>query len=496
MRTGKKFLAVLLSLTLVFTLAGCSGKKDTTDNNAGTSTVAPTQAAAAATPTEVPATPTPVPDKFAAFDFGGKTITVGTWWDYYYTSDNTSIDDNKAVSNRETAQMQLDNVRRIEQKYNCKIVYKNMTWAGIMSSINTSIAAGTPDCDVYMADLQFGLPAVFNGLAQDLTPNIPANSDMLSASPQIMHSLDTSGLGGTYLFQDVQLPLNGLVMGYNATMIQDLGLEDPQQLYKDGKWTWDKFEELAKAGTKDTNNDGVTDVYGFGSVFTETAAGFLLSNGASLASTPTEGLDSPSAVQTFEFMNKLYNTDFCARPFQSDWNDNWYAWSQGKVMFWTGQPWIFSDAATKAVAAGAEIPFDYHVVPFPKGPSATDDTPRSIVTGNWYFIPTGEKENVSQILTIMEEYFGWHKGDPEYRDDPTWLQGCFLSQDDVDIAVKCGSTLVFDPWQSLDPYFNFGSVIIGPVINDKSQTVAQAVEAGKGTLQNALDSYVFKNVKK
>lgn len=495
-KTCKKLLALLLSFVLVLALAGCGGKtddkskdNDTTGNNNTTDTGSPSNDADE--PGEEDATPTPVPEKFEAFDFGGKTIRIGTWWDIFYSSDHTAPEDDANVTNVETAQMKIDNIRRIEEKYNCRIVYDNKTWNGVMSSINTSIAAGTPDCEVYMADLQFGVPAIFNGLAQKLEDIAPANSDIFSEDHQILTPLNTESYGGTFLFQETQIH-TPLLMGYNQTMIEDLGLEDPQELYANGEWTWEKFRELAKKGTKDTDNDGVTDVYGYGSVDTLTPQGFLMSNDAYLATARTEGLSSPATMETLEFLNTLYNVDYSARPFETDWNANWYSWASGKVMFWLGQPWLFGDRATAANDAGAPIAFEYRVVPLPKGPSKQDDTLKTPAASNWYFIPVGMPDG-DKILTIMEEFFGWHNGDPELRDDTEWLEGMFLSQEDVDMAIVAGENYVLDPYAYLSPWFDFNTVF-GPVIKDKSQTVAQAVEAAKGVLQTALDNFVYKNV--
>lgn len=45
-------------------------------------------------------------------------------------------------------------------------------------------------------------------------------------------------------------------MYYNKTLLNSLGLEDPVQLVRDGKWTWDKLRELSLQAAKDLNNDG------------------------------------------------------------------------------------------------------------------------------------------------------------------------------------------------------------------------------------------------
>jgi ABC-type glycerol-3-phosphate transport system substrate-binding protein len=482
---SKKLLTVIMAFILVLSLAGC--KKD---NNTQTVTQPDS------TPTEAPETTEAakeeetqtVDEVYPAFDMQKRTIKVGIWWDMYYTSEHTDITDNPGLTNTETAQMMLDNVRRIEEKYNVRIEYVNLGWDGIMESINTSIMAGTPECDIYLADLQFGIPAVINGLAQDLTKIASPSSDMFH-DQKVIKPLEA--LGGTYLFSEQGIPQSGIFLGYNGTMIQELGLEDPQKLYKEGKWTWDKFAELAKAGTRDTNGDGSVDVYGFGGVFIDFINGLNMNNGGSLAGNSTEGLSTKPVTESLEFVNRLYNVDQSARPWNGDdWNDNLFAWSDGKVMFWTAQGWSLKQEADAAVAEGAELPFDYHVVPYPSGPSG-DGKAYSPVSGNWYFVPVGVKEP-EKVLQVFEEYLNWHGGDSEYRDDPSWFESCFQTEEDLEMAYTTGVNLKLDPWNSL-PSFDFGSNIWYPIVVDKDTTVAQAVESSKQVLQDSLDTFYGAN---
>ncbi len=486
-KTSKKIIALLLCVSmLLFTLTACGGNdaKDT----GGDGKITPTKAAQKED-TEATSAPAPEPaDLYEAFDFGGRTIKVGLWWDYFYTSDHTDISADPNVSNTETAQMKLDNVRRIEEKYNCKIQFINFGWDGIRSSITTSITAGTPECDIYLTDLQFGIPAVQNGLAQDLTKIAPAYSDLFGEQ-KIVKPLE--GLGGTYFFTEQGVTQHGIFLGYNGTMINDLGLEDPQTLYKEGKWTWDKFAELAKAGTRDTDADGTTDIYGFGGIFSDLINGLVMNNGGDIAATRTEGLSSPAVRESFEFIDRLYNKDFSARPWNGDdWNDNLLAWSDGKVMFWTAQAWSLDQEKKAAIAEGAELPFEYHVVPYPTGPSG-DGAIYSPVAGNWYIIPVGVEEP-GKVLQVFEEFLNWHKGDPELRDDISAFEASFLTLEDVDIALASGINLKLDIWFHLGDYFSMSNMIWWPVIVVKDTTVAQAIESAKPVLQDALDYFYNK----
>lgn len=479
-RTDKRLLALLLVLSMA-ALTACS--IPVAPPQKATPTPVQVENEPTKAPTQAP-TATPVPERYPAFDFGGRTIKVGIWWDHYYTSKHTSINDDPGMSNSETATMKLLNVRRVEGKYNCKIDYVNLGWDPIIASINTSIAAGNPECDIYLTDLQFGIPAAANGLAQDLKKIAPKNSDMLNEQV-VLKPLEA--LGATYFVQEQGLPQSGIFLGYNATMINELGLEDPRSLFNKGQWTWDKFAEYAKAGTRDTDNDGTTDIYGYGGVFTDFINGLVMSNGGGIASSETEGLSSKEVIEAFEFINRLYNVDLSARPWNwDDWNDNLLAWSDAKVMFYTGQAWLNKQEIDAAANEGGSLPFDFHVVPYPTGPSG-DGTPTSPVSGNWYFVPVGVKEP-EKVLQIFEEYMNWHNGETGYRDDASWFESCFLTEEDVELAFECGRTLKLDLWNSLSG-FDLGETVWDPIVVDKTATVAQAVEAAKPILQDALNNF-------
>ncbi len=489
LRKSKRFIALLLSLVMIVSMVGCSNKTKPADSevspaagdDAGiTATTAPTQTAE---PTEeADATKN---DTYQAFDLGGRTIKVGLWWDYYYDSDNQDINDDPKLTNTETAQMKLDNVRRIEEKYNCKIDFVNLGWNGVINSINTSIPAGTPECDVYITNLQFSVPAAFAGLVYDLKDIALEGSDLFGKQ-SVIEPLE--GLGGTYFFNEVGLPIGGVFMGYNRTMVEDLGLEDPQQLYKDGKWTWEKFAELAKAGTQDTNKDGTNDTYGFSGAWNQMIDQLVQNNGGSIAGSETEGLSSKPVMEVLEFVNKLYNEDKSVRPWnQDDWDDNVNAFVSGKVLFWSAAAWLLKQQNDLAAENGGELSFDYGVVPYPIGPSG-DGKLYSPPAGNMYMIPIGVEEP-GKVLQVMEEFLNWYDGDTSYRDDPTWFESCFQTEEDVQIAYDCYENTKLDPWGALSPYFDMGSTVFFPICVDKEQTVSQAVEAAKPVLQGAIDYF-------
>ena len=282
-----------------------------------------------------------------------------------------------------------------------------------------------------------------------------------------------------------------MYLGYNKTMIEALGLEDPQELYNKGEWTWDKFSEFAKTATQDTDGDGNIDTYGYAGVFTDLINGLVMNNGGSIAMQANEGLSSKETVEVFDFINKLYNEDKSAKAWnEEDWNANLLAWADGKTLFWTAQAWLLKQEVDVANEEGAPLAFEYSIVPYPAGPSGDKDKIYSPVVGNWYMIPIGV-EKPEQVYQVFEEFLNWHEGEVEYRDDTSWIESCFLFEEDVELAYKCGENLKMDLWGNLSGSFDLGEDVFFPICVTKDSTVLQAIESSKQKLQDDLDSTVF-----
>ena len=502
-----KVLSSLLVGAMVASMAGCgntanntAGDTNTEDkvSDAGETTTDDTttdDASSEGTTTddtsddaEVASDPVNLIDAFEAKDLGGRTIKIGLWWDEYWDSNYQTLDDIDAAggtyTNAETMQMKLDAVRAVEEKWNCKIEWTNLGWDGTIDSINTSITAGTPDCDIYLTDLQFGIPAMANGYAQKISEYAPADSDIMT-DQQILTKLNLLGTDDYMFRESSTIPSGAMYMAYNADMLDSLGLEAPEALAERGEWTWDKFAEYAKACTQDTDGDGNTDVYGYGDAWTLTVGGFCASNNATMTTSATEGLSDPKTVEAFNFIDQLYNVDKSARPYnnaEDGWNDNLLAISSGKIAFTFSQPWIL-------IQESANHDFDVRICPAPTGPSGDGTMTPAVVTNN-YFIPVGV-EDATAVYEIFTEMENWHGGDLSYRDDPEWFESAFVDEDQVALANELGALANDDYFNSIDSEGAIGNVFTATAV-EGSATVSQAIESNKQILQDELDKLVIK----
>ena len=411
-----------------------------------------------------------------------RTIKIGTWYDHYYDSTDTDIHDDPSVSDEELAQKHFDIVKEVEDKYNVKIEFVNLTYAGTQESINTSILAGAPDCDIYEVDLSFGIPAALNGFATNLEDILPADSDIFN-DQMVFSQVDIGTDDGVYLFQSnsAEMLLAGTYMlAYNKQMLDEAGLEDPNALYERGEWTWDKWREYMLALTQDTDGDGVTDVYGYGSRWDFLVYNLLMSNGTGIAMSDTENLSSPEVAEALDFIYNMYNVDHVANPWNSedfDYNQNCYM--DGRVAFWIDAAWISS------ANQDANLGFDVVWCPWPIGPSGDEATNKfkNVSSGNAWMIPAGV-ENPELVYNVFYDWQNWYHGDTDLRDgDLTWWEDCAITEENYKVMEYMGTRGAFDLWNSLGLEWDWSQLLNGEM------TAAQFQESYKQNVQDALDGF-------
>ncbi len=476
MKMYKKILALGLSVAMIAGLTACGGGSAETSNDATEQTNND------AAQTETDNTDADASDSSSTASGEKRVIKIGTWYDHYYDSTHEDIHDDPSVADEELAQAHFDIVKEVEDKYNVEIQFVNLTYTGIQESINTSILAGQPDCDIYEVDLSFGIGAALNGYATNLEDILPEDSDI--RNDQMVFSQVDIGLDeGIYLFQSNSAEMvlaNTYMLAYNKQMLDEAGLEDPNALYEKGEWTWDKWREYMLALTQDTDGDGVIDVYGYGSRWDFLVYNLLMSNGTSIASSDTENLSSPEVTEVLDFIYNMYNVDHVANPWNSedfDYNQNCYM--DGRVAFWIDAAWISS------ANEDANLEFDVVWCPWPIGPSGDEATNKfkNVSSGNAWMIPAGV-EDPELVYNVFYDWQNWYHGDTDLRDgDLTWWEDCAITEENYAVMEYMGQRGAFDLWNSLGLEWDWAQLLNGEM------TAAQFQETYKQNVQDALDVF-------
>lgn len=503
MKNLKKFLALGLAAVMTLSLAACGDSTSTSTNEGGSGST--TESSAGSTGSNTAAGTNDV-------------IDIGTWWVQYYDSSNAIEDspdwqsnqdaegddetalDTKAF-NREICQLKFDNVTTIEEKYGVEFYWRNLTYTGVQESINTSILAGSPDCDIYLVDAGMAIPAQMNGLALDLTTILPADHDIFT-DQKIMQFCDL-GDGKVCIIQRVEAQHQveaTYPLGFNMQMLEDNNLEDPRDLWERGEWTWDKFIEYCQVLTQDTDGDGQIDQYGYCGYENETFEQLMMSNGANIAQGKTQTLDSAAVGEALQMMSDMYNLYNVCYPYDfegnaSDSMRNQY--TEGNIGFFPIAAWIASGNADYDYggSTGTTLPFDTAYVRWPVGYSGNKDTNagKNDIPAECYIIPAGvqEPEKVINVLYDMWNWGGDEATTAEYRDDKralNWWYGVTAKTEDLQTAnfnvmKDCGAHTTFDLWNSLGVTYDLQSLIKGET------TPAQFQETYKQQVQDGLDAY-------
>lgn len=484
MFNAKKLLALGLSFSMVAGLTACGGSSgDAPASNNTNNNSTQTENNSTAGESSGNAQNNTASSGNSLYNEGEtRTIRIGTWYDHFYDSTNQDIYDNPSVSDEEEAQKQFDIVKEVEEKYNVEIEFVNLTFNGCRESVNTSVLAGKPDCDIYETDLQWGIPAALNGFATNLEDILPADSDILN-DQMVFRQVDIGTEDGVYLFQSnsgSSLLEGTYMLAFNKQMLDEAGLTDPNELYANGEWTWEKWREYLLQLTQDTDGDGVVDVYGYGSCWTYLLFNLLMSNGTGIATSPTENLSSPEVAEVLDFMYNIYNVDHVANPWNADdWDYNQNAYMDGRVAFWITAAWI-SDANKDA-----ELDFDVVWCPWPIGPSGDEATNKfkNVSSGNAWMIPAGV-ENPELVYNVFYDWQNWYHGDIDVRDsNMTWWEDCAITEENYEVMEYMGARGAFDLWNTLGLEWDWTALLNGEM------TAAQFQESYKQNVQDALDGF-------
>ena len=241
-----------------------------------------------------------------------------------------------------------------EKEYGAKVNYKTYPYDIYNNKLVQMIAGGnSPDLIVgYWGDM----PKL---AATEVLQPIDDYVDLEKLNyPEIIDSYMWKGKHYAANIQQVQTPL----LWFNKKMLEKEGIQkDPYELWKEGNWNWDTFKEIGLKLTKDTNNDGEIDQWGFASI---NSGVFQWSNGASYIKIDDSGnvriaWKDPECLRALQAMQDARFKDVFYAPDPTLANTGF---DEGKLGMVQG---TFEYLAYNAKSFD---PNDVGVAPFPQGP--------------------------------------------------------------------------------------------------------------------------------
>jgi multiple sugar transport system substrate-binding protein len=451
MKNLKMLSALMIVLMLVFVTA-CGSNNG--GNNAGNTTPPANNAGDNAAVNDEPA----VAEEPVEIDLGGRTIRIAAWWD------------GKPKGETAGEKAQLDKMAELELQYNFKFEFVNIPFEEYMDKFTTTVLAGEPFADIAIMEYKRAIVPVLQGQVLPLSEFTTSASD-INNEQKLVVKLPALG-GGEYAFNSPGVSVVGI--HYNRDLFKKQGLPDLQEIYNNGEWTWEKFLEIAKQATRDTDNDGKTDVYGYSGWPADTARHFAAANGVTFVDGTTleDNSSDPRIIDTLEFVNRLVNVENVNKVKSGnkmDWNET-STFKDGDVAMSIMYDWNISD-----------LTFEAGVVPIPIGPQGNKDYTYANTALNGWFIPKGVKDPqiVYQIFEEMrnipptEEYLG-----------QDWLESRYKTQADIEMALEhINGTGMISVEEGVPDYPFFP--IMDEIIKE-NQSVTATVEKHKAEAEAAL----------
>ncbi len=498
MKNAKKLLALGLAGMMALSLAACgeSSEGSTTSSSSTTATTSTTSDAGSSTTTTTTS------------DGGTRIINIGSWWRSYYASGDAMEDSADWVTaqfaegddeakiaektvNQDVAMRKWNLVPTLEEKYNCKFYWQNLTYAGTQESLQNSTLAGTPDCDIYQVDTGMAIPAQANGLLLDLKTVLPADHDLFT-DQKVLSYLDL-GDGKACILKVQGGFTNTYPLAFNVQMLEENNLEDPRDLYARGEWTWDKFIEYCKVLTQDTDGDGQLDQYGFCGFVKDTFSELLASNGAKVAGGTTETLTSPATGEVLQMLQDMYVTYNVCYPYDSyesggNPSDSMrIKYNDGNIAFFPTAVWIQNANGNYPEGGQGNLTWDTAYVRWPVGPSGNQETNPGVnsVGGNFFVIPVNV-EDPEYVVNFLYDLCNWFDGDLELRDNPATLNWWYneTAKDDAlkdanfEVQKDCLSHPGFELYDSIGVELGLEQLILNEMTPAQLQeTYAQQVQA-------------------
>ncbi len=237
--------------------------------------------------------------------------------------------------------------------------------------IRSLIQSGDDTYEVFLNVQHVGIPLIYEDLFVEWNENMPhANLDNPWWYQNVTRDLNFGDkiyvAAGAYNYHCLR---GSGVLSFNKTMMDELELEYPYNLVKEGKWTIDRMIEYNKKAMKDLNGDGLMktddDRYGTSGWVYEMIPAFFVGMGGNPVTKDDDNLPALNIndERTFNVIDKMLELFKYGNGAFT--NDLPQPYIKTRTMFMEGRL-MFHDTTLDQLAYLRDMEDDFGAVPYPK----------------------------------------------------------------------------------------------------------------------------------
>ncbi len=279
------------------------------------------------------------------------------------------------------------------------------------ATIRSLIQSGDDTYEVFVNVQHAGIPLIYEDLFIDWKEegNMPyVNLDNPWWYQNVLRDLNFGDkvyvTAGAYNFHC--LKASG-VLAFNKTIMDELEMEYPYQMVKDGTWTVDKFIEMVKKGQKDLDGDGIykpeSDRYGFAGWKYEMMPALFIGMGGEPVTKDESNLPvlNINNERTFSILDKMIEIF----EFGNGAWDGGNTYGDVDKMF-SESRLLFKYATLSGLPGLRNLEDDFGAVPFPKLDEDQDEYYSRIVNfSSLTYIPV--TNNKLELTSAVLEYMAY-----------------------------------------------------------------------------------------
>ena len=310
MKNITKITAAALAICSVLAVTGCDEQQAASGPNSSNSPVQATSAAATATMNKEDA------DKIAEIDIGAEKLKNGV------VKFLSSWDLNPAEGQPIAPALEM-----FQTQFGGRIEYISTVWDSRYDKLAVLIQSDDSPDMFSAGDMDVFPKGAINGMFEPLDGYVDFSSELWA--PMSAANEQFSFKGNHYVgVVDVE---SDCVMFYNKNTIRDNALEDPAELLKEGRWTWDALWEMMTAFCDVEAEKYATDGWWF-------EGGFSLTTGVPYVGMSdgkiVHNLDNAMLEKAQTFMLNMNTNKFQFPKAQYEWQVHPERIADGKTLFY------------------------------------------------------------------------------------------------------------------------------------------------------------------